>query len=226
MRIRDLGESERPREKAWLFGIETLSDAELLAVLIGSGIKGRSALEIAADVLRDYQGLAGLSAAHLSTLAGERGLSRISALKLEGAFELARRINAVEKGRLSEIKEPKDLYERYRSLDNLEKEALLVVMLSGVNKIVREKIIARGTEAEMKVSLKEVITELLLGKARRFALVHNHPGGTTSPSEDDVRATRVIARKAGEFGVELYDHVIVFEGGYYSFREHGWDGGR
>lgn len=220
MRIKDLAAHERPREKAWLYGIEQLDDAELLAVIIGTGIKKRSALEIANDILKDHHGLKGLALAHHATLADAVGLSRIGALKLAACFQLAERLKTIEKNEVSIIRAPRDLHERYRYLESYDQEVLIIVLLSGNGTIMRERLLYKGTADDLSISLREIIVELLLGKARKFALIHNHPGGLLQPSDADLASTELIARRAREFDIAFYDHLIIFDGGYYSFREH------
>lgn len=218
MRIKDLDELSRPREKAWRYGIESLTDIELLAVLIGSGVKNKSALEIADDIYQTFQGLKGLEIGNLLTLEKCEGLSKIKALKLKATFELARRLAKKNLDNLMYVQSIDDIYKKYHYLETLDRENFILVLLNGNNKIIKEINLYKGTNHKMPISLKDVITELLVGKANKFLMIHNHPNGNKEPSDDDLIVTELLIEKAKEFEIEFFDHIIIYPGGYYSFK--------
>ena len=220
MKIKDLPKSSRPREKALMYGIEHLSDEELLALIIGSGVKNKSALEIASSLINTYGNLFYLSKAKLMSLKSEFGLSQISALKLEATFEYHSRLMTSKYLDGIELKSLKDVYARYKYLENNEHELLLLLMLDRKSKIIKEKVLYQGTNNALNIDLKEVMVELLQANTKKFVLIHNHPDGNIKPSLEDEKATSLIASKAYSLGIKLIDHLIIYQGGYYSFKEN------
>ncbi len=220
MRIKDLPKQSRPREKAIIYGIETLSDEELLAIIIGSGVKNKSAIEIADSLLKTYANLFCLSKAKLVSLKNEFGLSKISALKLEATFEFHRRLLTSKYQDLSKITSLENIYERYKNLEEHEQELLIVLMLDRYSQILKEKVLYIGTENDVSFNIKEIIIELLQTNTKKFVLVHNHPNGEKTPSEEDILSTSLIAEKTRSLNIKLIDHVIIYKGGYYSFKEN------
>ena len=220
MRIKDLPKQSRPREKAIIYGIETLSDEELLAIIIGSGVKNKSAIEIADSLLKTYANLFCLSKAKLVSLKSEFGLSKISALKLEATFEFHRRLLTSKYQDLSKITSLENIYGRYKNLEDHEQELLVILMLDRYSQILKEKVLYIGTENDVSFNIKEIIIELLQTNTKKFVLVHNHPNGEKTPSEEDILSTSLIAEKARSLNIKLIDHVIIYKGGYYSFKEN------
>ena len=221
MKIADLPKEAKPREKAFCYGICELDDYELLAILIGSGVKGHSAIEIGKSLLETFITLPHLSIASLNALQTQRGLSRISALKLVAAFELHRRLSSPKNSTHQVITETSQINERFRYLETLDYEVIILVMLNRKKEIIRELTKYKGSFGSCSFDFKEIILDLLDSKCSSFVLVHNHPDGSDRPSENDVVSTAILRDKAEEFGIRLFDHVIIYKNGYYSFREHG-----
>ena len=219
-KIIDLPISEKPREKAERFGIETLKDEELLAIIISSGTIGHSSLDIARDILLECRYLDELlnkPAAYFSTF---KGLKNAKALKLLAALEIARRIN--EKQRL--IYEEKTaidgetLYQRYAvTLARIEQEVLAIIILNKNKQIIYEKVLYQGDDNNMAVSIRDILRLLMIHNGYYFYLIHNHPNGNLSPSESDVIFTKKLKSKTDHLNVHLVDHLIISQNGYYSF---------
>lgn len=220
MKIKELPQEARPREKALIYGIESLSDQELLAIIIGSGVKNQSALDIGASLLKTYKSLFYLSKSKSESLKQQFGLSKISALKLEATFEFHNRLLQSKYQRLEPILCSEDVYVRYHYLENKEQELLVLLMLDSKNRIVKEKILYKGTSSFVELNMREIIVELAQVNTHRFYLIHNHPNGETYPSEADVLATTKIAKQTKAIGIKLIDHIIIYKGGFYSFKNN------
>lgn len=221
MKIADLPKEAKPREKAFLHGIGELDDQELLAVIIGSGVKGHSAIEIAKSLLGTFITLPQLSLASLSALTKQRGLNKVSALKLVAAFELHRRLISPKFFKHSPIEESQQIFDRFRYLESLEYEVVILLMLNRKKEIIREVTKYKGTFESCSFDFREIISELLDSKCSSFVLIHNHPDGSNKPSQNDVISTMILRDKISEFGISLFDHIIVYQNGYYSFKDHG-----
>ena len=218
MKIKELPKEARPREKALIYGIESLSDSELLAIIIGSGVHNKSALEIGASLLETYSSLFYLSKAKSASLKQQFGLSKISALKLEATFEFHNRLNTSKYKELTPIESSESVYEKYRYLENSDQELLIILMLDNNNQILKEKTLYRGTSGFVDLNLREIIIELAQNNTRKFYLIHNHPNGESFPSQEDIIATSTIAEQTKKLGMKIMDHLIIYKSGYYSFK--------
>ena len=218
MKIKDLPIESRPREKAKHHGIETLSDQELLALIIGSGVKGCSAIDIARNLLSTYPNLLTLAKANLNALENQFGLSSNRALNLLAAFEIYNRLISPQYQIDSYINDEKDVYLRYRYLEGYSQEVLAILMLNRNNKILKEKILYKGTESDISINPTEICAELIISKCKKYILIHNHPNGEKYPSEDDEYTTSTIIKAAENIHISFVDHIIIYPGGFYSFR--------
>lgn len=225
MKIKDLYEERRPREKAGLYGISSLSEGELLALVIGSGTKGKNALECASSLLNGYPSLSSLSEGAISLRLKAEGIGKAKAYALAACFELARRLN--REGVLKGLSlEPHDLYLRYRErLSKLRGESLLVIYLDHGNKPLREVEPSRGKS--LTFDPKSIIAEGVMLNAKGMVLFHNHPSGISMPSKKDIDSTMVLYKTAKQFNLPIIDHIIIAGEGYFSFAEEGlikgWD---
>lgn len=219
-KIEDLPTLEKPREKAARFGIETLSDEELLALIINVGTVGHSSLDIARDVLNDAHTLSALYNKPYQYFHTFKGLKRVNALRLAATIEIAKRMN--EKTRLvyeekAEITS-ESLYQRYAlSLVGQNQENFVLVILNKNKQIIFEKVLYKGDDSNLVISPREIIHLLILHNGYYFYLIHNHPNNTLLPSESDISFTEKMNRKAEKIGVKLLDHLIIGQNGYYSF---------
>lgn len=221
MKIADLPLEAKPREKAFCYGIETLHDDELLAILIGSGVKGYSAIDIGKSLINTFVTLPNLANSSLDALEKMNGLNKISALKLIASFELHRRLISPLYCKNNHLHSSQQINDRFRYLETYENEVIVLVMLNRKKEIIREMTKYKGTGSLINFDFKEIISELLKSNCKYFVLVHNHPSGEEKPSQNDVISTFVLKEKAYEFGIKLFDHVVIYKNGYYSFLEHG-----
>lgn len=219
-KIVDLPISDKPREKAERFGIESLKDEELLALLINSGTVGHSSLDIARDLLEDCHYLNGLLAKPVAYFYSFKGLKKARTTTLLAALEIAKRIN--EKQQLvyeEKIKVDSEvLYRRYSlKLASLPQEVLAVVILNKNKQVIYEKILYQGDENNILLNTRHILRLLMIHNGYYFYLIHNHPNGTFTPSKADISFTNRLKEKAQTINVHLVDHLIVFPGGFYSF---------
>ena len=217
MKISDIPVNLRPREKALHFGIEELSDQELLALIIGSGGKGNSAIDIAGELLKTHaNSMESLSNTNYQSLLGYLGLKKSIALRLLATFEFHKRLSSHKYQSISKIESVNDVYLRYKYLENFEQEVLVIIMLDLKKRIIKEKVLYKGTSDGLSIDVREIIQELILAKAKFFYLVHNHPDEEPSPSDDDILATKVIKKTSSNLGIKLLDHLIVFKNNFSS----------
>jgi DNA repair protein RadC len=214
---------ERPRERLHSDGAGALATRELLAILVGSGREGASAVEIAGNLLRAADGsLRRLAASTPGELAGVPGIGPAVAARVSAALELGRRLareGPLERGR---IRGPRDVYERCApGLRDLTQEEFRVLMLNTQHAVVRELVITRGTLDTSVVHPREVFRSAITESAASLILVHNHPSGDPSPSAEDRAVTRQLAEAGRLLGIPVLDHVVVGDGRYVSFVEAG-----
>jgi len=221
VRIKDLPLSERPREKALRHGIETLSNIEVLAIIIGSGVRDCSALDIATKLITITNGLRFFDAVTFHKIQEIAGINQISALRLSAVFELVRRIEKTKSEPQPRPLNAEGIFNKYKSeLADETQEQLILLFLSRRGAIVREKRMYKGTGEYFPISVSEIISELLANRCLSFALVHNHPSGEATPSDEDLISTKVLADEAARLRINLKDHVIIAQDTYYSFAEH------
>ena len=218
--IKELPINERPREKAERYGVQTLSNIELLTIIIGSGTKGYSAMDISYELLNCFKGLSNLSASDFQELRKVKGISKATALKIAAVFEVAKRIemNKFEPEEMhinSEI-----IYQKYaRAMNDTKQEIFGVIILNKNKKILREKLLYKGTNTEVSISYFEVIKEVIIVGGKHIYVFHNHPSGNSEPSEKDVMFTQGLLKELKRLNIKLIDHVVLGDQNYYSFKE-------
>ena len=218
-KIQELATFEKPREKAERFGIDKISDEELLAIIINCGTVGMSSLDIAKSIINDAGSLAALVNVPFQYFSSFRGIKKVSAIKLAASVELARRIN--ERQRL--VYEEKvavnsdSLFHRYSiTLAGLTQEVLIIVILNKNKQIIYENTLYRGDDNNLTINHRDIMRLLLLHNGYYYYLIHNHPNDTVYPSESDMVFTRKIMEKTKEFNAKLLDHLIISRESYYS----------
>ena len=218
-RIADLTPLERPREKAFAYGVKTLSSKELLALMIGSGVRGHSALVIADMLLNRYGSLIGLMRVPLHEWLTIPGIEKTKAIQLLGMFELFQRI---EKHELPNIKlnDPAMVYRHYRlRLGSLLHEQLLIIKLNHQFHYTSETLFRLGSQSSLQLDYRDLFVDLLKTDTKKFLLLHNHPSGDVTPSQEDIATTIDIKREARKLGFMLIDHLIISFQGYFSMRQ-------
>jgi len=210
MRLKDQPASERPREKLAAHGADILSHAELIAILLRTGLKGANAVEIGKQLVAQYGTLQALARATVDDLRQVKGIGRDKAVTLIAAFALARRMA----GELCDESEPLDNPEavvRWLRAKNLLKntETLQVLLLNTRRRFIRVDSVTDGTLDTLLVHPREVFRKAIAANAAAVVLAHNHPSGDPTPSEADIKVTRDLIRAGQLLKIEVLDHVII-----------------
>jgi DNA repair protein RadC len=220
--IREVPVAERPRERLALRGVAGLTSAELIALIWGSGSRGRSAVDLAEDALAAHDGLTGLARATDLELAGLAGIGVARAAQLIAAFELGRRLLADwPSGRWS-IRGPRDVADRLiLQMGRLEREELRVVILDTKNHVLRVATVYQGNVSSSLVRVGELYRDAVRLNAAGVILVHNHPSGDPTPSPDDLHLTAEALAAGRLLDIQLLDHLVIGHDGYVSMRDRG-----
>ena len=226
LRIKDMPEEDRPYEKLEKSGPESLTDAELLAIIIRTGCKNDTSLDLTRKIINQYsegKGLLFLKKASISQLREIRGVGRVKAIQLKAAVELGSRLIRVgkENGRYK-ITSPDDVKKQYmEQLRHMEKEVFMVLVMNTRNEIIRELQISTGSLSETVVHPREVFIEVMKEPAAAIILMHNHPSGDSSASSNDKQTTNRLIDAGKILGIKILDHVIIGNGNIFSFKENG-----
>jgi DNA repair protein RadC len=209
----------RPRDRLLRFGARGLSHADLLAVLLGTGVRGQNVLAISRDLVDKY-GVAGLATLTAKEWESNRGVGRVKAARILAAIEIGRRL-ASPPADEPRVGSPAEAYVLVRDLKAARKEHLVALYLDAQNRLIRRETVSIGGLNTTRTHPREVLQPAIVHSALAFILVHNHPSGSLEPSRDDVEFTRTIARAGELMGINLYDHLIVSARGYVSLKEKG-----
>lgn len=221
--IREWAESDRPREKLLEQGRRALTDAELLAILIGSGSRGETAVELCRRILNDSKNNLGeLSKREVLQLCSYKGIGEAKAISIVAALELGRRRKEENQQETTVLNSSKRVYEYFRSyLQDLQHEEFWVIYLNTACKVLSEQLIGRGGNDFTPVDVRIILRHALQYNSNTIVLIHNHPSGTLSPSQADKILTKKICESAHIMDIRVNDHLIFTDAGYYSFRDEG-----
>jgi len=218
--IRDMPASERPRERLRDFGAGALSTAELLAIILRTGIKGNNVLTLATHLLSRYNGLSGLAKANLSELQEVKGLGLAKACDLKAALELGRRLVAEHPEERPTVSSPQDVLNLVGTeMSLLEQEQLRVVLLDTRNRVLAISTVYVGSANTSLLRVGELFRDAIRHNAVALVVVHNHPSGDPTPSAEDVSVTRMIVEAGKLLNVDVLDHVVIGGGRYVSLKE-------
>ncbi len=217
--IKDLPTLSRPREKALHYGINTLTEIELLAIIIGEGTNGRNALEIAEILHKEHVSLINMYRLTNVNSLKVHGIGKAKALRLLAVFELNKRLLYMEAKKDTFMYKEDEIIATYQQrIGHLTKETLYLITLNRRNMIISEKQLYLGSELGFSIDAKEIIRELLLANADQYVLIHNHPSGDVAPSDHDLETTYKLAEMSAKFGVYLFDHLIISAADFFSLR--------
>jgi len=212
---------DRPRERLLAQGGEALSDAELLAALIGSGTRGASALDVARELMASYGDLPSLGRADIADLATQRGLGPAKACALVAALEIGRRAQTA-RGARTTVRVSSDVFQFYQPrLMHLMREVFHVMCLDSKHRLLREERIVEGGLTTCSVLPREAYAPALRQGAPAVIFVHNHPSGDPTPSGDDLSLTARLKQAGSVLGIRMLDHVILGEGRFVSLADDG-----
>jgi DNA repair protein RadC len=221
LKVKDLPLDDRPREKLILRGAQSLSDAELIAILLRTGTKSNSVIGVAQNLMAEHTNLAVLASKPLSTLIKNSGIGKDKAVMLLAAFEISRRILSQSKWHSEKkIKTPGDIAEIFIPLlkDDL-KEKFIVVCLNSANKIIKIETISVGSLNSSVVHSREIFKAAIENSSASIILIHNHPSGNPEPSNEDIAITKKIVEAGKILDIPVFDHLIIAGNLFTSFVE-------
>lgn len=221
-RISDLASSDRPRERLSAMGAEALSNAELVAILLRSGVKGMNVIQLAQKLLLELGGLGGLHRTPYEELRQQRGVGPAKAAQLKAAIELGRRLSRLTLEEKGTIQTPADVAEMLLyEMGALEREHLRAIALDTRNRILKIADVYQGSLNASLVRVGEIFRDAVRINAASIIVVHNHPSGDPTPSPEDVAVTRAIIEAGRLLDIEVLDHIIIGKGKYISLKEIG-----
>jgi len=210
IRIQDLPEQERPRERLLACGADALKDTELLAIILRTGTKGSSALDVAQQLLTSFQNLGRLASASLDDLRSTAGVGKDKAIALKAAFTLAQRMAREMNNEPPMLDTPERVADLLREENRFyDVENFQVLLLNTRRKLIKVDRISQGTLDSILVHPREVFKTAIKSGAAAVILVHNHPSGDPTPSESDIRVTRDLIRAGQLLKIEVLDHIIL-----------------
>lgn len=221
-RITDWPEDERPREKLIRFGAAHLSNAELIAILLGQGSQNANAVQTARMLISRFSDVDGIARASLSELQQVHGIGPAKAVTLLAAFQLYRNLQSERAMKESRVfSNPRRIAEIYiPKLSHKKKESFYVLLLDSAMKLIREVEVTRGLLNASLVHPREVFNPAIRDNARGIILMHNHPSGQKEASPEDRRITEKLVQSGELLDIPVYDHIIIAGDGYFSFKEH------
>ncbi len=213
---------DRPRERLLQHGPQHLTETELLGILIGKGTRKKTAIDLARELLDRYGSLQNLFSRSPSELTAVKGIGSAKAAALSSAFELVRRIQSKGDTVKKSFKRSLDVANHYLPLmRDLRREVFKVLLLNRANRLIKEVTISEGTLDASIVHPRDVFREALLETASGVILIHNHPSGNASPSEEDLRITKQLVEAGRLLGIKVYDHIILAGEDYRSLADEG-----
>jgi DNA repair protein RadC len=208
--IKDLPAAIRPRERLQALGPQSLSDEELVAIILRTGIPGANVLDVSRELLVRYDGLSGLNRASVAELARSAGVGPVKACDLKAAFEIGKRLLTLSPEEKPQITGPQDAYALLRGeMSLLEQESVRVVLLNTKNRVMNVSPLSLGTVNGSMVRVAEVFREAIRQQAAAIVLAHNHPSGDPTPSAEDVAITRKVVEAGELLSIEVLDHIVI-----------------
>ena len=222
--IKQLSEDERPREKIKLHGVEILTDAELLAVMLGSGTKDKNVVELSREIL-DFVGgdLDQLARLTLHEFQSQfKGIGEAKAMHILATLEFGRRRNAAKRGEDDSIRTSKDIVRlMHPVISDMPVEEFWVILLNRKNKVIGKECVARGGVSAVLVDMRLLLKPAITRLASSIILCHNHPSGSLRPSAEDDKITNSLSQACKIMNIRLLDHIILTSNGYYSYVDEG-----
>ncbi|MGB9678710.1 MAG: RadC family protein [Thermoanaerobacteraceae bacterium] len=221
--IKDLPEDERPRERLIKYGADVLSNAELIAIILGTGTKSESAILLAQRLIKDDRGIKFIIDSGVERLSSIKGIGIAKAVKLKAALELGRRLMAYSSNYNFTIKSPEDVINLVMDdMRYLNKEHFKIIMLNTKNRVIAIETISVGSLNSSIVHPREVFKAAIERASSSIILVHNHPSGDPTPSKEDLDVTKRLFEGGNILGIKVLDHIIIGDGKGISFKEKGY----
>lgn len=219
IRIKELPEEQKPREKLIKYGPDVLRNSELLSIILNTGYKGLNVIELSERIIKDYGSKAIAQEKDVGRLMKSLGIPQVKACQIVSAFELGRRFFLEDKGRIPTIRTPEDVYKYLEEMKKLQKEQFRGLYLNIRNRLIHDEVISIGSLTFNVVQPREVFRPAIEYGAAALILAHNHPSGEPDPSEDDLKVTRKIVEVGKIMEIDVLDHVIIGNESYVSLRE-------
>ena len=224
--IKQWPEDERPRERLLKFGADGLSTAELLAIILKTGGRDKSAIALARELLMRFTALKEIEDASTAEFFTINGIGNAKIAQLKAAFELGRRLMQKEQTTAKQdcpFKNSREVYEYYRPrFFGLKKERFLCSLLDSKNRVFRETVVSEGTLTSSLVHPREVFRYAIKEAAASVLFIHNHPSGDPDPSRDDIEVTKRLVETGRVIGIHVIDHIVISDGKYVSLMEKGY----
>lgn len=217
--IRNWPTADRPREKLLKMGEHTLNNSELLAILLRTGIKGTSAVDLSRAVLNKFKTFRNMSHIDMREWKNFKGIGKAKLAQIKAALEIARRFNDIEEpDKKNAIKSIEDIVEMFKSqMRDLKNEVVKIIFLDIKNRIINIQEVDQGTPTSSNPIIREIISKSLQYYAPSIVCIHNHPAGDANPSDEDILFTNGLRKSAQLMDIKLMDHIIFGESEYYSF---------
>jgi len=220
--IKELPAQERPRERLKKYGAASLSNAELLAIILRTGAAAESVLNLSAKLLARFGGLSGLAKAGFGELCMERGLAEAKAAQLKAALELGRRLLSAQPEERLAVRSPQDVANLLQAeMSFLEQEELRLVLLNTKNQVLAVSQVYKGSVNTSLIRVSELFREAVRENCPALVVVHNHPSGDPTPSPEDIKITEQIVKAGKLLDIEVLDHLIIGHQRYVSLKERG-----
>lgn len=220
--VQEMPIDEQPRERLQRYGAESLSEAELIAIILRTGIQGQNAVETARQMIRTAGSLHQLSRMRWQDMRGVPGVASVKALTLEAVFELGRRVASAPQGERFTIRCPEDVYAHFGPrLRDERVEVFTVAFLNAAKVLIGHKMISRGGTTSTIVEPGEVFRQAMIHDAHSIIVMHNHPSGNLRPSDADIQLTRRLIEAGKLVGIALEDHLIIAGHQFVSLRSNG-----
>lgn len=221
-RIADLEVSDRPRERLMEKGSGSLNKAELLAILLRTGVPGENAVQVGQRLLDKFGGLEGIQRASVAEICNQHGVGEAKAAQIKAAIELGSRLKMDKVEDRPTINSPEDVADLYKyDLAEMEQEVLIVILLDTRNHVMEKVEIYRGSVNSSQVRVSEIFTPAVRRNATSLIVVHNHPSGDPTPSPDDVSMTRAIVQAGKLLDIDVLDHMVIARNGFVSLKQRG-----
>jgi DNA repair protein RadC len=220
--MQQIPEEDRPRERLLRHGPESLSSAELIAIILGSGTKTNPILQLAQDIISRFGTIKRLAEATVEELCEIKGVGPAKAIQLRASLSLGLRVsNGVQQVK-SRIQSPIDAYRLLRGeLEHEKRELFVIILLDVRGYVINHQVVSIGTLSSAPIHPREVFYPAIRHKAASIVLAHNHPSGDPTPSKEDYEITKMLVEAGALMGIGVNDHIIVGEQGYVSLREKG-----
>lgn len=221
MKFKNIPDNEKPRERLIKYGVENLSNEELLAIILKTGTKKCNVKELANNILCEFKDIKELRNIRINNLINVEGIGKIKAIELLAAIELGKRVYYEDDyEELVTLTNPSTIIKYFNNLfKNVKQECFYVIYLDSKNKYIDKKLLYKGILNRSLVHPRDIFKEAYLLSACSFICIHNHPSGDATPSEEDINITRNLKQLGNLHGIKLLDHIVIGNDNYYSFYE-------